>query len=56
MKTQDRILTRKGQGLIEYVLVVLLIAVATIGVVRAMGNSTHDGFQKANSELDRVFK
>ena len=39
MKLKNRILNNKGQGLIEYLIVVALIAVATIGIVRVVGQN-----------------
>lgn len=33
-------LNNKGQGLIEYIILVALIAVASIGIVRVLGQST----------------
>jgi Flp pilus assembly pilin Flp len=35
---------RRGQGLVEYLIIVALIAVATIGVVRVMGQAVASRF------------
>jgi len=47
---------RKGQGLVEYILVVFLMAVVCIGAVRALSNTTQDGFDKAATKLQREFR
>jgi Flp pilus assembly pilin Flp len=35
---------KKGQGLVEYVLLVALIALVTIAALTGMGSSVNDGF------------
>lgn len=39
MKLNFLILNSKGQGLIEYLIIVALVAVATIGIVRVVGQN-----------------
>ena len=39
MKIKNQILNSKGQGLIEYLIIVALVAVATIGIVRVVGHN-----------------
>ncbi len=39
MKVSFLILNSKGQGLIEYLIIVALVAVATIGIVRVVGQN-----------------
>ena len=39
MKIKNQILNSKGQGLIEYLIIVALVAVATIGIVRVVGQN-----------------
>lgn len=36
--------TQKGQGLIEYLIIVAIMAVATIGIVRVMGQTVSSRF------------
>jgi Flp pilus assembly pilin Flp len=47
---------RKGQGLVEYILVVFLMGIVCIGVVKGLSHSTKDGFEKATEELDDAFR
>ncbi len=42
---------RKGQGLVEYILLVVVIAVFTIAVVQRLGNVTRSGFSDASEQL-----
>ena len=41
----------KGQGLIEYLVIVALIAVATMGIVRVLSLTTNMKFAKITSKL-----
>jgi pilus assembly protein Flp/PilA len=40
----SRIRNQRGQGLIEYLIIVALVAVATIGVVRVLGQAVSSRF------------
>lgn len=42
---------KKGQGLIEYLMLVALIAVATIGVVKVVGNNLGKKYENINRAL-----
>lgn len=42
---------KKGQGLIEYLMLVALIAVATIGVVKVVGFNLSKKYQNINRAL-----
>ena len=42
---------KKGQGLIEYLMLVALIAVATIGVVKVVGNNLSKKYENINRAL-----
>ena len=42
---------KRGQGLVEYILVVFLMAVLAIAGVRQLGQTTQTGFQTANTKL-----
>jgi hypothetical protein len=48
-------LNRKGQGLVEYILVVVVMAILAIGVIQRLGRSTQAGFRQASSGLDDAF-
>jgi len=41
----------KGQGLIEYALILVLIAVVVIGVLTLLGSKISDVFNSINSKL-----
>ncbi len=42
---------KRGQGLIEYLILVALIAVATIGVVRVVGNNMAAQYENINRAM-----
>jgi pilus assembly protein Flp/PilA len=42
----------KGQGLVEYAIIIALIAIVTIGVMSAMGGKVKSTFEWASSNLD----
>lgn len=46
-----RIRNRKGQGLIEYLMLVGLISVATIGVVKVVGHNLGKKYENINRAL-----
>ena len=41
-----------GQGMVEYALIIALIAVVVIGAVRLLGGSVRDQFTGINTELN----
>jgi pilus assembly protein Flp/PilA len=41
----------KGQGLVEYALILVLIAIVVIAAVRSVGSSTNSTFSSINSAL-----
>ncbi len=45
------ILNNKGQGLIEYLILVAFMAVACIGVVRALNHTVNSKFQEVDYAL-----
>ena len=47
---------KKGQGLVEYILVVFLMAIACIVTVKKLGTTTSDGFSTAESKLAAELK
>ena len=46
----------KGQGLVEYILVVVLMGILAIGVIKKLGDQTQEGFKKATNSLEKEFK
>ena len=47
---------RRGQGLVEYILVVVLMGIVAIGVIKELGKSTQSGFTKATKDLNQTFQ
>ena len=43
--------TGKGQGLVEYALIIVLISVVAIAIMTTLGTSITSVFSKANSSL-----
>ena len=46
-------LDRRGQGLTEYLILVLLIAVVSISATKSLGNLIRDKLQQARAEINR---
>lgn len=44
VKTRERIGSRSGQGLTEYIIIVALVAIAAIGLVNIFGNQLRHQF------------
>jgi Flp pilus assembly pilin Flp len=55
MQNLNRKMGKRGQGLVEYILVVVLMAIVAISVVQQLSTSTQKGFTKASDNLDQVF-
>jgi pilus assembly protein Flp/PilA len=47
-----RLTSARGQGLVEYALILVLIAIVTIGVLTQLGGSTSKIFSRVNCTLD----
>ena len=45
--------TTRGQGLVEYILVVFLIAILCVSIVKRLGTTTQRGFTKAENALSQ---
>ena len=45
---------RQGQGLTEYVLLVLLIAIAVFGAIKIFGGKVKTGFEKASEKIEEA--
>ncbi len=41
----------KGQGLVEYIMVVFLMAIICIAIVKKLGTTTQRGFTQAEAKL-----
>ncbi|HBA90127.1 MAG TPA: Flp family type IVb pilin [Geobacter sp.] len=50
-KSKGVLRSNKGQGLVEYALILVLIAIVVIVAVRGVGCSTNNAFTKINSAL-----
>jgi len=49
-------LNQNGQGLVEYILVIVVMAILAIGVVQKLAKTTQDGFTKASNNLNQAFQ
>ncbi len=49
----DRCSKRLGQGTVEYVLLLALLAGASLGIIRGLNNTLAQGFLKLNAELEK---
>ena len=50
-KCVRKIRSQKGQGLVEYALILVLIAIVVITAVKSVGQSANNTFQKVNNNL-----
>jgi hypothetical protein len=55
MQILNRKTGRKGQGLVEYILVVFLMAIGSIAIVKAFGAVVQSGFILAGVKLVKEF-
>lgn len=44
-------LNERGQGLVEYVLAVVLMALLAIGAIKFLGQKTHNAFVQAGTDV-----
>ena len=51
MKNKKLLKNQKGQGLIEYLILVALIAVTTIGVIKVVGNNVATQYENINRAM-----
>lgn len=51
VRFQTAVKSEKGQTLIEYALLLLLIAIVVVLMVQGLGSTTNNVFSKANSAL-----
>lgn len=51
VRFQTAVKSEKGQTLIEYALLLLLIAIVVVLMVQGLGSTTNNAFSKANSAL-----
>lgn len=52
VKIQSRFAEDRGASLVEYALLLVLIAVVAIAIMTAVGNNTADTFSAVNSSLE----
>ncbi|MFA5975728.1 MAG: Flp family type IVb pilin [Elusimicrobiota bacterium] len=48
----SRLKSNRGQGLVEYVLVLVLMALLAIGSLKFLGQKTHNAFAQAGQALN----
>lgn len=46
---------RRGQGLTEYIILVVLVAIVSIGTVKTLGNRVKTKMGDAHRQIDRHF-
>jgi Flp pilus assembly pilin Flp len=51
--TKMRILDERGQGLTEYLILLMLISVVSIGVAKTLGNTIHQKLEEARSHINQ---
>ena len=56
MQNLNRRVGKRGQGLVEYILVVVVMAILAIGVIQKLARTTQNGFTKASDSLDQAFQ
>jgi len=47
----QNIKNQKGQGLVEYILIVVVMALLAVGAIRALGKNIHNSFSAASTAL-----
>ena len=52
----SRLKNKRGQGLVEYVLLIVLMGLLTIGSLKALGKKTHNAFAQAGTAMDKQTK
>ena len=52
MQSLNGTLNNKGQGLVEYILIVVVMALLAIGGIRALGKNAHNAFVQASDTLN----
>jgi Flp pilus assembly pilin Flp len=45
------LISKRGQGLVEYILIVVLMGILAIVAIQALGTKTQKGFKKAATDL-----
>lgn len=48
-----RLRNQKGQGLVEYILIVVVMALMAIGGIRVLGEKAHNAFVEASDTLGK---
>lgn len=52
-RLSNYILAKEGQGLIEYALILVLIALIVIAMLKGIGTSTNNVYSKVNNALQQ---
>lgn len=50
-KAQSVVRNEKGQGLVEYALILVLIAIVVIAAVKSVGSTTSSTFSNINAQM-----
>ncbi|MCM2323986.1 MAG: hypothetical protein NDJ90_12065 [Oligoflexia bacterium] len=51
--TRSKMLDNRGQGLTEYIMLVLLIAVVSIGATKTLGSRIRQNIEQASNHINR---
>ncbi len=46
----------RGQGLVEYIILITLMGIMAITVIQNLGTSTREGFSNAATKLDKALE
>lgn len=50
-ETMSYLKNNRGQGLVEYVLILVIMVLLALGSMRALGKNTHNAFSQASTAL-----
>lgn len=56
MQRVNRRIGRKGQGLVEYILILFLMGIGCLTAMHQLRGTTRTGIQQASSTLDEEFQ
>ncbi len=54
-ETMSRLKSKKGQGLVEYVLLLVLMGVLSIVAIKKLGDTVQNGLTKSNTKIAKEF-
>lgn len=53
LKIRKMLKGEKGQGLVEYILIIALVAVLAVGALKLFGGKIQDWFGRTSNQLDK---